>query len=95
MPGKPSGEEISLRKTIMPEVYEATAEHQRRVNDPEDQALDSDDTSILDCVSALAIHSGELIAIIASGDIPKRMVHRLATILATDALEIARRVRPK
>lgn len=92
---RPPAEVSSLRNTIMPEVYAITAEHQRRVNDAEDQPLDHDENALLDCISALAMHSADLITVLAAGGVPKAMVHRVAITLATDAAEVARRVRPQ
>lgn len=91
----PSSEVSSLRATIMPEAYAVCAEHQRRVNDAEDQSLDDSGVTLLECIMVLAMHSSDLITCIGEGQLPKDMVHRVAITLATDAAEVARRVRPK
>lgn len=95
IPQPPLSETASLRATIMPEMYAMTAEHQRRVSDPEDKPLDGTEVTLLECVSVLVMHSSDLVVTLAAGQLPKDMVHRVAITLAADAAEVARRVRPK
>lgn len=90
-----SGEVQSLRDTIMPEVYAISAEHQRRVNDQEDMPLDDPCTTLLECIASLTQDCASLVAYISGDGYAVEIVHRVAITLATDAAEIARRVRPK
>lgn len=86
---------VSLRDGIMPEVYAITAEHQRRIADPEDMPLDDTCEPLISCVAAVVAASAHLVSAITSDMFPSHEVHKIAITLATDAAEIARRVRPK
>lgn len=85
----------TVRNTLLPELYAVSAEDNRRLSDPEDEVLDHEDYSYYDAVRILTLNFGIAVAAYMSEEINTEHQYRTLITVATDTLEMARRIRPK
>lgn len=91
----PQADTSSMRDTLLPELYAVSAEDARRASDSQDQTLDHEDVSAVDGIRQLALEAGIAISAYSNSEIDVQHQYRTLVSVATDALEMARRIRPK
>jgi len=84
----------SLRDGIMPELYAISAEDRRRTEDPEDAPLDSEEHSTFSSAQQTIADFGIAMSTYGAPLVNDSVLYSLMIALATDAAEIARRIRP-